>query len=294
MNEQQLRYFLKIVEKQNLTLAAQELIVSPPALTATLRRLERELNCRLFDRNGRNLVLNTRGQILLEYAKVALRALDTAKQEIAVAQQNSDTRLTIGLTSPLVCHDALKAFLEEHPQVQLIHHVLRFSQLSSPTLKNEVDFVFASENDVKTPGWDGQLVKPHNPLMLAVYPSHPFAARSSVRLDELANERFILISREYCFRRFTDAVFQQAGIPLNCILECDFALRPTMLNAQYGISLTTDSAKNTDFTPDTVFVPITDPHIHYPCYMFRNHNSMKSAAATAFWEFMASFYNKGV
>ena len=35
MNEQQLHYFLKIAEKQNLTLAAQELIVSPPALTAT-------------------------------------------------------------------------------------------------------------------------------------------------------------------------------------------------------------------------------------------------------------------
>ena len=88
MNEQQLRYFIKVAEKQNLTLAAQELIISPPALTATLRRLEKDLGCQLFDHSGRNIVLNTRGQILLQYAQTALKALDTAREDIALAQQH--------------------------------------------------------------------------------------------------------------------------------------------------------------------------------------------------------------
>lgn len=290
MNEQQLHYFIKIAEKQNLTLAAQELIISPPALTATLRRLEKELDCQLFDRSGRNIVLNTRGQILLQYAKIALQALDAAKEEIALAQQHSDTHLTIGLASPLICHDVLKAFLELHPEIQLTHQVLRTNQLISPTLKQEVDFIIASKDDVPGQGWEGHLIKSDNPLVLAVYASHPFASRSSIRLDELSNERFIVIPREYCFRRFLDNIFEKAGFSPNLILECDFALRPTMLKAQYGVLLITESVKNAGFSPDTVFIPVTEPKIDHPWYIFKNRNSMRSDAAALFWDFVVSFY----
>lgn len=290
MNEQQLHYFIKIAEKQNLTLAAQELVISPPALTATLRRLEKELNCQLFDHSGRNIILNTCGQILLQYAKVALNTLDTAREEIASAQQHSDTHLTIGLASPLICHDMLKAFLELHPEIQLTHQVLRTNQFLSPTLKQEVDFIIASKDDVTGPGWKGQLIKSNNFLILAVFPSHPFASRGSIRLDELSDERLIMIPQEYCFRRFLDNVFETVGFSPSLILECDFALRPTMLNAQYGVALISDTVKNAGFSPDTVFIPVTEPKIDHPWYIFKNRNSMKSHAANLFWDFVVSFY----
>lgn len=290
MNEQQLHYFIKIAEKQNLTLAAQELVISPPALTATLRRLEKELDCQLFDRSGRNIVLNTRGQILLQYAKAALKSLDTAREEIALAQQHSDTHLTIGLASPLICQDMLKAFLELHPEIQLTHQVLRVSQLTSPTLKQEVDFIIASEDDIPGFGWEGQLIKSNNFLSLVVYSSHPFASRSSIRLDELSDERLITLSREYCFRRFLDNVFEKAGFSPNLILECDIAMRPTMLSAQYGVLLSTDPIKDTGFYPDAVFIPVTEPKVDHPWYIFKNRNSMKSHAANLFWDFAVSFY----
>lgn len=290
MNEQQLHYFIKIAEKQNLTLAAQELIISPPALTTTLRRLEKELNCQLFDRSGRNIVLNTRGQIFLQYAKSALQALDTAREEIALAQQYSDTHLTIGLASPLICHDMLKAFLELHPEIQLTYQVLRHNQLTSPTLKQEVDFIIASKDDVTAPGWEGQLIKSNNFLVLAVYPSHPFANRSSIRLDELSNERFIAIPQEYCFRRFLDNVLEKAGFSPNNILECDFAMRPAMLRAQYGILLSTSPIQDTGFYQDAVFIPVTEPKIDHPWYIFKSRNSMSSHAARLFWDFVVSFY----
>ena len=290
MNEQQLHYFLKIAEKQNLTLAAQELIISPPALTATLRRLEKELDCQLFDRSGRNIVLNTRGQIFQQYAKAALKSLDAAREEIALALQHSDTHLTIGLASPLICQDMLKAFLELHPEIQLTHQVLRINQFMSPSLKQEVDFIIASKDDVTAPGWEGQLMKSNNGLVLAVYPSHPFASRSSIRLEELSDERLIAIPREYCFRRFLDNVFEKAGFSPNNILECDFAMRPAMLRAQYGVLLSTSPIQDTGFYQDAVFIPVTEPKIDHPWYIFKNRNSTKSHAARLFWDFAVSFY----
>ena len=290
MNEQQLQYFIKIAEKQNLTLAARELIISPPALTATLRRLETELGCQLFDHHGRNIVLNTRGQILYEYAKTALTALDTARAEIALAQQRSDTRLTVGLASPLICHDLLKAFLELYPEIQLTHPILRTSQLQSPALKQEVDFFIGSTGDITDPGWDKQCIKTDNFLSLAVYPSHPLAGRTGVRLEELSEERFIALPQEYCFRRFLDRVFEEAGFSPNYVLECDFAMRPTMLSARYGVVLSTAPVKGTEFYTDAVFIPITEPKIDHPWYIFKNRNSMRSQAANLFWEFAVSYY----
>ena len=292
MNEQQLHYFIKVAEKQNLTLAAQELIISPPALTATLHRLEKELDCQLFDRSGRNILLNSRGQILLRHAKAALHALDTAREEIALAQQRSDSRLSIGLASPLICHDLLKAFLEQHPSIHLTHQVLRVNQFSSPTLKQAVDFIITSKDDVPLPGWDGQLIKSNNHLVLAVYPSHPFANRSSIRLEELSNERLILIPQEYCFRKYLDRVFEAAGFCPNYVLECDFAMRPTLLNAQYGVALISETVKDTGFSQGTVFIPVAAPRIDHPWYIFKKHNSTSSRAGNLFWDFAASFYQK--
>ena len=286
----QLEYFRKLAAIEHITKTADELHISQTALSSIIIGLEKELGCQLFDRSGRNIILNTRGQILLQYAKEALKALDTARAEIAVAQQHSDTHLTVGLTSSLICHDLLKAFLEQHPEIQLTHQVLRISQLLSPTLKQEVDFVIAAEGDVTEPGWEGQCIKSNNFLSLVVYPSHSLASRSSVRLDELSDERFIMIPRDYCFRRFLDKVFEETGFSPNSVLECDFAMRPTMLSAQYGVLLSTDPVKDTGFFPDAVFIPVTEPKIDHPWYIFKNRNSMKSQAAHLFWDFAVSFY----
>lgn len=293
MNEQQLRYFLKIAEKQNLTLAAQELIISPPALTATLRRLEKDLNCQLFDHCGRNIVLNTRGQILLQYAKTALKALDAAREEITLAQQHNDTHLTIGLVSPLICQDLLKTFLKQHPEIQLTHQVLRVHQLLSPSVNQEVDCIIAYKDDIPEASWERQMIKSDNFLSLAVYPSHPLARRSSVCLHELSDERLITVPQEYSFRRFLDNVFETAGFSPNNILECDFAMRPTMLSAQYGVLLSSSPIKDTGFYPDAVFIPVTEPKIDNPWYIYKNPHSTRSHAAKLFWDFAVSFYSNG-
>ena len=290
MNEQQLVYFRKLAESQNLSKTAAELIISPPALSATIRRLEEELDCRLFDRIGHSIRLNENGEIFLHCANDVLATLDRAREDLAIAKQRADLHLTVGLSSPLICHDALHAFVKQYPEIQLTHRLLRIDQLSSPSLKHEVDFVIASKDDVPDGDWEGTLMNEKNPIMLAVYPSHPFAKRESVSLEEISSERFIAIPRDYCFRRFTDRAFEEQGIEPNIILECDFALRGAMLDAQHGILVTSAGTKNKIFSPNTVFVPLADFEINYPWYIFRRKKPLKTTAAELFNDFMISFY----
>ena len=292
MTEQQLIYFKKLAESQNLSHTAQELIISPPALSATMRRLEEELECRLFDRSGRNIVLSECGKILFRYTENILSELDAAREEIAAAQRQSDTHLVVGLTSPLACQDALQAFIQQYPEIQLTHRVLRINQLSSPTLRQEVHFVISSKDDVPSQYWESTLIKADNPLIVTVYPGHPLANRENVQLKELEGERFIAIPRDYCFRRFLDNVFKDAGISPRIVLECEFAMRPAMLNAQYGILVATAAVKNSGFSADTAYIPVAHPQIDYPWYIYRNRRPMQSRAATQFYDFITSFYSK--
>ena len=57
----QLRYFLALAEKQNLTKTADQLLISPSSLSLTISKLEKELGVQLFTRSGRKIRLNSCG-----------------------------------------------------------------------------------------------------------------------------------------------------------------------------------------------------------------------------------------
>ena len=64
----QLETFLAVIDLQNYSKAAEYLHVTQPTVTARIKNLENELNCKLFDRDGKNLSLSKEGKIFQEYA----------------------------------------------------------------------------------------------------------------------------------------------------------------------------------------------------------------------------------
>ena len=79
----QLTYFLELAESEHVTKTAEKLMISQPALSLTIRRLEDELGAALFDRNGRNIRLNENGRLFRTYAEDALRLLQEGKSELS-------------------------------------------------------------------------------------------------------------------------------------------------------------------------------------------------------------------
>jgi len=79
MNSEQLRHFIAIAECKNITKAAEKLFVSQPALSMSLSKLEAEVGCPLFIRDGRSIIITKEGQVLLEYAYTVVHAIEQAK-----------------------------------------------------------------------------------------------------------------------------------------------------------------------------------------------------------------------
>ena len=82
MKLQQLQYFKALAEKEHLFKTATELYISPPALSATISRLEEELGVSLFDHVGRNIKLNKNGERFYLHVKNVLAELDQACAEL--------------------------------------------------------------------------------------------------------------------------------------------------------------------------------------------------------------------
>ena len=75
----QLYYFERIAKYQSMSKAAEELHVSQPSLSSCISRLETELGTRLFDRNGRKLVLNSYGRYFLNKTQQILELVNECK-----------------------------------------------------------------------------------------------------------------------------------------------------------------------------------------------------------------------
>ena len=90
-----LQYFRTVAEELNFTHAAKRLFISQPALSMTIKKLERELDTELFNRNGRTITLTNQGQILLQSVEKIENELELVKERLSNPEQD----VTISLAS---------------------------------------------------------------------------------------------------------------------------------------------------------------------------------------------------
>ena len=78
----QLKYFYALAQNQHVTHTAEQLNIAQPSLTQSIRRLEKELNVKLFKTNGRNIILTECGKYLQRKIEPLLKTLNEIPDEI--------------------------------------------------------------------------------------------------------------------------------------------------------------------------------------------------------------------
>ncbi|KQZ74873.1 MULTISPECIES: LysR family transcriptional regulator [unclassified Nocardioides] len=122
MDIRQLEYFLAVVECDGVNKAATHLNVAQASISQSIRQLERELKLTLFHRTGRNLVLNSAGQLLVEPARRVLADLLAAQDIMREARELQVGSISIG-TMPEMSSEAVAAwsasFTRLHPEIRI-------------------------------------------------------------------------------------------------------------------------------------------------------------------------------
>lgn len=122
MKFHQLRDFLAIVEKQNISSAAKFLGIAQPSLSRSVRELEKDLGVPLFERHARGVALTEMGRIFYRRARMMSRELEKAREEIGELRGQVRGTLSIGLSSVshyTLLNAALTPFQKRYPAVQL-------------------------------------------------------------------------------------------------------------------------------------------------------------------------------
>lgn len=154
MKLHQLRTILAVAEKGSLRAAARHLGASQPALTHSIRELEKDLGATLFERTAQGMVPTPVGEILLRRACVIERELDHAREEIRQVQGGQEGSVVV--CASMVAHftivtRALPLFSSRYPHVRLRIIEGPFPLIESKLQDGTADFYVGLAPDEESP-----------------------------------------------------------------------------------------------------------------------------------------------
>ncbi|MEY3426757.1 MAG: HTH-type transcriptional activator CmpR [Pseudomonadota bacterium] len=137
----QLKVFNEVARHLSFIRAAENLHLTPPAVTMQIKELEGHVGAPLFERRGKQVSLTTTGEYMLVYARKILSTLKDAEDAAARLQRAEAGVLTIGLvsTAKYFMMKMLAEFRKKHPGVELKLALGNRDQLVQMLQNNEVD-----------------------------------------------------------------------------------------------------------------------------------------------------------
>ena len=116
MQLHQLVYFIKVAEKGSINKAAEELFLSQPNLSQSIKSLEQEIGVPLFIRNNKGTTLTEDGKKLYEYASVIIQQMEIIERMSLKEQQKA---LSVSAYPILLNTVAASRFYSAHKEIPL-------------------------------------------------------------------------------------------------------------------------------------------------------------------------------
>ena len=205
MRTEQLEYIAAVTRLGSLRRAAEELRLSQPALSETVRNLERELGIDLLERKRSGATMSAEGRELLPHIGHVLEAVDRLRA--AAGEQHRISRMvrvgTVNAATVPLLVPAVRDFRAVHPVTQV--EVVGAQQTEIHRALSEGGFDLGLVNhldgdDVPAGIESTQLL--HGRPVVCVRPDSPLASRPTVTVDDLLAEPLIAMRSGYVMHRF--------------------------------------------------------------------------------------------
>ncbi|HVA29602.1 MAG TPA: LysR family transcriptional regulator [Candidatus Baltobacteraceae bacterium] len=243
MEFRQLRSVVAVARHGSFTKGAEALAVAQPALSQQIASLERELGVRLFDRTNRRVVLTEAGRAFSARAERILADADAAAEEMTAHAGGLRGRVVLGTYQSFAEYTLPKLLGRFHATYPGIEVALRegmADDLLAGLRDGHID-VFVGQLDEATfprkrDFHDDPLYE--DELVIAVAGSHPLASRSSVRIEDLRDEAFVIFRPGSSITHRLNALARAAGFEPRVAFESVDSLTVRSLVAEgLGVAL---------------------------------------------------------
>ena len=246
MEFDQLRYFLQVAERGNFTRAAEDLMVSQPALSRSIQKLEEELGQPLFERQTRSLALTDSGKLLQVRARQILAMIEDTKAEITDDGQTGRLRVAaIPTIAPYFLPKVLQAFGRTCPKATVIVQENTTENLIRALTDGEVDVaILALPIEARYLEIEGLF---EEELLLLMSADHPLTEKKQIRLSDIESLPFVLLGEAHCLSDNIISFCRQKSFhPVSVERTSQLAMIQELVSLNHGISLVPAMAQKLD------------------------------------------------
>jgi len=220
INLNQLRAFYQAAKCQNFSVAAKNLFVSQPAVTAQIKLFEENCGLKLFKKKGRNLFLTEEGKTLFNYARKIFeyeRKIEDAVEQMKELKKGSLRLGSARTYARYFMPFLLTGFREAYPHIKI--HFDEGSSLemiqSLLDLKNEV-VIIAKADDHPNIAF---IPFSREELVLILPPNHRLANKDRIRFAQIAEAPIIMKDPGSGTRKLVDELFAKNNCTPNILME---------------------------------------------------------------------------
>ena len=208
------RVFYAVAKHKHMTKASEELHISQPAISQSIKKLEDQLGGILFLRSNKGMELTEEGKMFYEYVKGALELINNAENEFTSFKDLSKGEVKIGCSTTLtklVLINALKDFHLDYPNININITNDLTSNLINDLKLGKLDFVIFNESNIKETNLNLEKIKE---LKQGFIYNPEFYDDNINNFEDLNNVPLILQKEESNSRKLLDYIALQNNVKL--------------------------------------------------------------------------------
>jgi len=259
MEIDQLRYFLQVAQRGNFTRAAEDLLISQPALSRSIQKLEESLGQPVFERKTRNVSLTEAGVLLQARAQQVLMILEDTRAEITDDGKSGRVRVgAIPTIAPYFLPEVLQQFASGYPGATLIVQENTTDVLLKSCMQGEIDLaILALPVQAKYLEIEELF---QEELLLVLPPGHPLAAKTRIKLQDIEPLPFVLLNEAHCLAdNIVSFCRQQAFQPVAVERTNQLTMVQELVSLAHGVSMIPAMARRRDESDRRVYRSLSNP-----------------------------------
>lgn len=224
MDTQALQAFIDVTNYQSFSLAAEKLHITQPAVSKRIASLELQLDCKLFDRIGRNIQLTEAGLALYPKAQKILQDVEEASRSIKELKGSVAGTLRLGISHHIGLHrlpPVLQAFTKRYPEVRLDIDFMDSEEAHEQITHGQIDLAVVTLSPNGNTHLSHKTLWPDE-LCVVVSPEHPLASLQQADLSSLSQYHAILPGLNTYTGQIVAQLFQQQQLKLDVSMETNY------------------------------------------------------------------------
>jgi len=264
INFEYYKIFYNVAKNKNITKTANDLMISQPAISKSIKNLEEQIGCSLFTRNKTGVSLTEEGKILYNEIKNAIEIIENAENKLNEMLNLESGILNIGISNTLTKQYLLpyiKEFNQKYPKINIKIHTNPTFELIAKARNGLIDFIILNLPYNIPKDFEKNILKDIHDCFVANN-NFSILKNKTINLEELNNYPLILLAQGSNGRYFLDNLCTKLSINLKPKFElASYSLVTEFIKSGIGIGLVTKEFIEKELKDQSLFEIKTNPSI---------------------------------